>query len=360
VKILHCIPSLDGGGAERQLLYLAPALARMGHEVHIAHTVRCDSDIRLADITLHYLKCTSNYDPSLLIHLLGLVRSVKPDVIHTWILQMDILGGLVARLTKTPWIIREPSSGMAYPPTLKNRLRVRVVSGASAIASNSACGDAYWASILPDIPRRIIRNGLPADNDSAADPAFFSKTVDPKVPIIAYVGRLVSDASGSKNLSCLLKALAVVSRKRQVQTMLCGEGPQRQELEMLRDELGLHAHVHFRGHLPSASVRALLKKASVFVSLSAFEGCPNTVMEAMQCECPVVISDIPAHREILDETSAIFVDPCDINQTAEAILQSLANGDAATNRAMKAKEKTLAWSIAEMAGRYEQLYEEIR
>ncbi len=61
------------------------------------------------------------------------------------------------------------------------------------------------------------------------------------------------------------------------------------------------------GRWMAASVWALMKKASVFVSLSAYEGCPNTVMEAMACGCPIIVSDIPEHREILDEQSALFV-----------------------------------------------------
>ena len=38
MRILHVIPNLSGGGAERQLSYLAPELVRMGHEVHIAYS----------------------------------------------------------------------------------------------------------------------------------------------------------------------------------------------------------------------------------------------------------------------------------------------------------------------------------
>ncbi len=42
-----------------------------------------------------------------------------------------------------------------------------------------------------------------------------------------------------------------------------------------------------------------LGAVDVFVSASLTEGCPNAVMEAMACGLPVVLSDIPAHREIL-------------------------------------------------------------
>ena len=40
MKILFCIPTLEYGGAERQLCYLAEELTRMGHEIHVALTRR--------------------------------------------------------------------------------------------------------------------------------------------------------------------------------------------------------------------------------------------------------------------------------------------------------------------------------
>ena len=142
---------------------------------------------------------------------------------------------------------------------------------------------------------------------------------NPEAPIVLYVGRLTSDGSATKNLKAFLETLAYVRQEQSVVGVLCGEGPQRSELEVLRHKLGLDEDVHFTGYLPAASVWALMKKASVFVSLSAYEGCPNTVMEAMACGCPLVLSDIPAHREILDETCALFVDPSNIQQTADVI-----------------------------------------
>ena len=119
MRILHLIPNLSGGGAERQLSYLAPELARMGHDVHIAYSLECIQKPELPGVVLHRLKAQSNYDPYLLWQLVRLIRRIKPDIIHTWILQMDILGGMAARLNGIPWIFREPSSAMAYPPTLE-------------------------------------------------------------------------------------------------------------------------------------------------------------------------------------------------------------------------------------------------
>ena len=55
------------------------------------------------------------------------------------------------------------------------------------------------------------------------------------------------------------------------------------------------------------TVWPLLKMSNVFVSTSSFEGQPNAVLEAMACGCPLVVSDIPAHREFLGADTAAIV-----------------------------------------------------
>ena len=356
MRILHILPHLSKGGAERQFGYLAPELVRMGHEVHVAYLAEGPGRPELPGVVLHQLKSRSNYSPFLLWQLIGLIRRIKPDIVHTWILQMDILGGLAAKLSGVPWVLREPSSAQAYPPTWKNRLRVLVGSGANAVVSNSAGGDKYWKKHLPSNRRYIVSNALPLyeiDKTIAALPPGFYK---PEAPIVLYVGRLASDVSATKNLEFFLKALACVRQQQNVLGVLCGEGPQRAELEKLRHKLGLDANVYFTGHLQCPQVWALMKRASVFVSLSAYEGCPNAVMEAMACGCPLVLSDIPPHREILSENCALFVKQSDIQQATDAIIQALRDTDASKDHALAAKQKSQEWSITEMAKNYETVY----
>ena len=102
----------------------------------------------------------------------------------------------------------------------------------------------------------------------------------------------------------------------------------------------------------------MFKKASVFVSLSASEGHPNAVMEAMHCGCPLVLSDIPAHREILDRQSALFVRPDSATEAAAAIVRVLENPSEAAQRAAYARLKAQAWSIEAMAEGYEKVYQD--
>ncbi|MFH1902560.1 MAG: glycosyltransferase [Candidatus Omnitrophota bacterium] len=356
MKILHLIPSLSGGGAERQLSYLAPELVRMGHDVHIAYSKDGPCKPELPGVVLHKLKSRSNYNPYLLWQLVRLIWRIRPDIIHTWILQMDILGGMAAKLNRVPWIFREPVSGMAYPLTWKYHLRVRVGSGASAIVSNSLGGDEYWKTKLPYSRRYVVPNGLPVQEIDITPAALPAGLAMSEAPIVLYAGRM---EKVQKRLKAFLEALACVRKQQNVLGVLCGEGPQRGELEGLRHKLGLDGYVHFTGHLPAVSVWALMKKASVFVSLSAYEGCPNSVMEAMACNCPLVLSDIPAHREILNESCALFVDPSNIQHTADAIMHALCDANASKVRALIAKQKTLEWSIAGMARNWERVYQEL-
>lgn len=327
----------------------------MGHKVDVAYLSYGPTMPELCGVTMHHLVARNNYDPYLLWQLVRLIRRIKPDIIHTWILQMDILGGLAARISEIPWIFREPSSVMAYMPTWKRRLRVWVGSSASAIVSNSLGGDEYWKIQLPYSRRYVVPNGLPVDDIEMTVAALPPGMAKCETPIVLYVGRM----TGSKNLKTFLEALACLRQQQSVLGILCGEGPQRSELELYKHKLGLDAAIHFTGHLPTASVWALMKKASVIVSLSAYEGCPNAVMEAMACSCPLVVSDIPAHRDLLDESCALFVDPTNIHQAADAIVQTLCHSDVSNGRALIAKQKTKIWSIAEMARNYAGVYKEL-
>jgi glycosyltransferase involved in cell wall biosynthesis len=103
-----------------------------------------------------------------------------------------------------------------------------------------------------------------------------------------------------------------------------------------------------------------MKRADAFAFMSKFEGCPNVVLEAMACGCPLVLSDIPAHREILDEGRAYFAHPDNQTAIAEAIKTTLLFGDAARARADAAQVAIAGRTTRAMAGRYEQLYLTVR
>jgi glycosyltransferase involved in cell wall biosynthesis len=87
------------------------------------------------------------------------------------------------------------------------------------------------------------------------------------------------------------------------------------------------------------------------------EGNPNTVLEAMACGCPLVVSDIPEHREFLDDDCARFAKPDSAHEIARAILCVFAEPDATARRVQAARARVASRdSIPDMARRYERVY----
>ncbi len=365
MRILHYIPHFIHGGAQRQLSYLAPELARRGHEVHVAFLKGGPNLARLKSlgILLYPLRHSNNYDPHILLQLIRLLRRIKPDLIQTWIMQADIVGGIAARLTGTPWLFREASSGRAYRPIWKNRLRIMMARGASAVLANSSSGRQYWGSLLPDQRLYVIPNGLPVNEIEQATPDWnFKLDLKPEQKIVLFVGRFDQGKySGgvvhAKNLDNLVAALSQVVSEPGIVGVLCGDGPRRHLIKQLVQRLGMADRVLLPGFV--SNVWSLMKQADVFVSVSLFEGNPNTVLEAMVCGCPLVVSDIPEHREFLDEESALLVNPCDPADIARAIKQTLSAPAEAQGRARRAQGKARQWTIGAMARRYEEVYLEV-
>jgi glycosyltransferase involved in cell wall biosynthesis len=79
----------------------------------------------------------------------------------------------------------------------------------------------------------------------------------------------------------------------------------------------------------------------------------------MACGRPLVVSDIPAHREILDERSASWVSPGDVGGIRDAVLGVLADPEAAARRAAVARSLAAQWSIADAASQYDRVYRDV-
>ena len=97
---------------------------------------------------------------------------------------------------------------------------------------------------------------------------------------------------------------------------------QKDEIENFKN-LGLeHSLNYIKGN--DLKLSNLYKKASLYVSLSIYEGFGLTLLEAIQLRCPVLCSNIPVFREIY-KNSCEFVNPkniSDITKGLESILKS--------------------------------------
>ncbi|PSR53989.1 glycosyl transferase [Adhaeribacter arboris] len=113
---------------------------------------------------------------------------------------------------------------------------------------------------------------------------------------IIGVGRLTPQ----KDWPNLLRAFSLVREKMDVSLVILGEGPLRQELEDLIEELSLKDHVLLPGFVSNPAY--YVKKASTFVISSKYEGFGNVIVEALGVGTPVVSTNCPSGpSEILED-----------------------------------------------------------
>jgi glycosyltransferase involved in cell wall biosynthesis len=129
-----------------------------------------------------------------------------------------------------------------------------------------------------------------------------------------------------KRVAVLLRALPSVPADSQL--VVIGQGSQRAELQRLASALGVSDRVRFLGEIGTDEVHRWLRTATVLVSLSEQEAFGMAPVEAAVAGARVVLSDIPAHREITNHIGAMFclVDP-DPAAVATAVTEQLAAVD---------------------------------
>ena len=122
-----------------------------------------------------------------------------------------------------------------------------------------------------------------------------------------------------KRVDILLEALALVNRRSlPCYCIVLGDGPLQTRLQTQADLLGLKDIVRFDGF--HTDVRSYLWAADALVLTSDSEGLPLSVLEAMACGLPCIVTDVGGSAEaVLHEECGLVVQPRSPVEVAEAI-----------------------------------------
>ncbi|WP_321947276.1 glycosyltransferase [Paraburkholderia sp. J10-1] len=162
---------------------------------------------------------------------------------------------------------------------------------------------------------------------------------------VLAVGRLCRD----KGFDVLIRAFAQVRLSiADVRLTIAGEGPNRQELESLIDELGLSNCVSLPGF--TDNIHSLYRGADLFVCSSRREGFGNVIVEAMSFGLPVVATRCPhGPEEILTNGQyGLLVGVDDVRSLANAMVESLTSAGDPQMQIARARE----FSLEEIGNRY--------
>ena len=349
-SILHLVPTLERGGAERQLAMLATEQFRRGWTVHLAMRRVGDYGPAVKGPHIHLLGDLKGLHPLLVVRT-GRLIYIKPDIVQSWLGQMDIVAGVLAPISSSSWILCERSSKQMYERNpLINWGRSQLGRLASAIIANSDDGAEFWARARPGSLVGVVPNAL--DIEAISGAAAIGSCDGSNV--ILYVGRF----SPEKAPLAFVEAISIVPHELRIKAKMVGDGPLLKDIQQAIAQYKLEDRIEL---LPwDLNWWGRLKSANALVSTSVVEGHPNVVLEAMVAKCPVVITDISAHRAIVDCKAAIFSPPNDGPKLASNIVSVCRDPDAARNRAERAYQYVKDLTIAKTADAYERVYAVVR
>jgi glycosyltransferase involved in cell wall biosynthesis len=194
----------------------------------------------------------------------------------------------------------------------------------------------------------VIPNGIDAKGIREARPL---QVPDPQRPRVICMARLAAQ----KNQLKLIEAMPrIVSRVPSITLQLLGDGPDLSVLKVAAAELRVSDSVQFAGF--QQNVWSWMKAADIAVLVSHFEGTPNVALEAAAAGCPMVLSNIPAHRAAFSDAEALFVDKDDPASIAAGILRLLEDLDLRKNMIRLAADRVATLTIDAAVSRYLDLY----
>lgn len=362
---------LDVGGAERQLLTLAPALAREGLRVELFCLQRRGT---LADameaqgVPVHVVPWMAERRPGLLARLgrtLAAVRALRahvrhlsPDVLHFVLPRGYVVGGLASLLMAGPKRVmsrRGLNRYMAGHP-LARGLEAFLHRRMDALVGNSqAVVRELIAEGAPPSRVALIHNGIDLSR-FVSGPDRDAIRASLHVPKDALLLVKVANLWSCKGHADLLDALSRVEFGRTWRLLLVGrdEGAER-ALHEQAARTGLQDKVLFAG--PRDDVPALLAVADIGISASHEEGFSNAVLEYLAAGLATVVTDVGGNAEAVGDAGLVV--PPRNPQAMAAALEQLADDAVRAASGQRAKERAALFDAASCAHHYQQLYKSL-
>jgi len=174
--------------------------------------------------------------------------------------------------------------------------------------------------------------------------------------VVGSVGRLRKE----KGYSILLDSAAIVrAQLPNAKFVIIGDGELREPLHRKVEQLGLSETVIFAG--PRQDVESLYEIMDLFVLPSLWEGLPTVILESMASGVPVVATDIPGTRELVQAgRTGWLAQPQDPASLATCILEALNNPAKRAAFAQAALQDVVPrFSMAHIVKQYEQVYRQL-
>ena len=262
------------------------------------------------------------------------------DRVHAhWATHPALAAYVIGLLTDVPYGV----TAHAHDIYVDQSMLAKKLGSADAVVTISEFNRRYLQDRVPELGGRcsVVRCGIPAATVKAVGDR---RPIEPHRPVDVVCVAQLKSYKGHRHLIEACRRL--LDDGVDFRCRLAGDGPEREPLEQLVDELGLGHHIEFLGSVDGDRVATLLAEADLFVLPSVvdpsgkMEGLPVALMEAMAAGVPVVASRLSGIPELIeDEETGLLVEPGEPVALAAAMKRLIGDPIAALEMARKASSR---------------------
>lgn len=346
IRIVYFVTSLESGGTERQLASLLEGLNNDVYEKHViclsgfgvleeqfrAATTSI-TDLRYARLRHNGRFVWKNLFSAFasIGRLYRLLRTIKPDILHTLIPVCNVMGAFAGKLASVPVLISSRLSLGNYRD--KNKLFAKLEDITDSWFTFIHCkslgirNDVMEREPVDPDRLRVIYNGIHLGKYNVSFNRQHLLTefeIGGHEPVIGMVANLKEYKGYEQMLEAMPSILQIHS---DAKLLIVGRDDGiRPALEKLAEKGGITHSVVFAGE--RQDVPKLLQLMNVLVSASHEEGFSNTILEAMASNLPVVATHVGGNVEqVVDNVTGLLIPPRDTQALSEAVVKLLNDPD---------------------------------
>lgn len=366
MRVLFLSTSMGMGGADSQLLSAARELRARGHELRIVSLTPLGPmglQARSAGLPTESLEMRRGVpDPRGLWRLARLVRTWRPDVVHSHMIHANLMARVLRLVAPVPALVSTIHNTYEGGPLRMAAYRLtNGLADAMTIVSEAAFDRFVTEGIVPRELLRVIPNGVDTERFVGVAPGERATLRESLGLGAEFVWLAVGRFEAAKDYPNLLRAFAGVRRQQpQAVLLLVGRGSLQAETQALAEELGLGDGVRFLG--VRNDVPEVMSAADGYVMSSAWEGMPMVLLEAAAAGLPIVATRVGGNHEVVrDESTGFLVPPGDAQALGLAMLR-LSRLPEPERRAMGERGRDHIrshYGLGRVAEQWENLYREV-
>lgn len=316
-------------------------------------------------ITVEAIHCKSLFDIPGILRLRKIVTKENPDIILTYLFHADILGRLALYNTAKATIIPFLRTTYNHPKYLIARIFEWLTKSLvrDYLANSEAVKDFYIEHLGVD-PNKItvIPNGIDVEYfDAITSDSELKKSlgIAPDDFVIICVANLHINKGhyylleAFESLFCHSRESGNPENARNLKLFIVGEGIEKENLKHQIQNYQSKNNISFLGR--RIDVPQLLKISDLFVLPTLFEGQSNAIMEAMASGIPVITTDIPENRVLIENGKTGLLVPAKNSSDIVQAIKQIQKSETVRSQLSKEAKKTIknSFSLEKIAKKWE-------